>query len=90
MGVVALEDVKDDPHVIAVGLMPVLEHPSEGAYTSVRSPIRYSATPYALRRHAPRVGEHTAEVLREAGLSEEDISLLEQSMASSGHLSDVG
>ena len=90
MGVVALEDVKDDPHVIAVGLMPVLEHPSEGAYTSVRSPIRYSATPYALRRHAPRVGEHTAEVLREAGLSEEDISLLEPSMAGSGHHSDVG
>jgi crotonobetainyl-CoA:carnitine CoA-transferase CaiB-like acyl-CoA transferase len=78
MGVVALEDVMEDAHIQAVGLMPVVEHPSEGAYRSVRSPIRYSATPYALRLHAPRIGEHTTEVLREAGLPEEEIAALQQ------------
>lgn len=77
MGVVALEDLKDDKHVLATELMSIVEHPSEGPYRSVRSPIRFSATPYVLRRHAPRVGEHTAEVLREAGLPEEDIAAIQ-------------
>ena len=70
MPVLRLDELKEDPHVVATGFMPVAQHPSEGAYREVRSPLRFGATPYALRRHAPRVGEHTAEVLREAGVSE--------------------
>jgi len=80
MGVVALEDVKDDEHVRSVGLMTEVEHPSEGTYRSVRSPIRFSATPFELRRHAPRVGEHTSEVLREVGLPEQDIAVLQHAL----------
>lgn len=73
MPVIDLNDVHDDAHVKAVGLFEPAEHPSEGAYRSVRSPVRMSATPYQLRRHAPRLGEHTREVLREVGLSEGEI-----------------
>jgi crotonobetainyl-CoA:carnitine CoA-transferase CaiB-like acyl-CoA transferase len=40
-------------------------------------PMRFSETPASIRRHAPRLGEHTAEVLAEAGLSQEDIARLE-------------
>ncbi|WP_326537879.1 CaiB/BaiF CoA transferase family protein [Pseudorhodoferax sp.] len=76
MPVLALEQLKDDAHVQAVGLLDVAEHPSEGRYRAVRSPLRFSATPWALRRHAPRTGEHTAEVLREAGLSDAEIDTL--------------
>jgi crotonobetainyl-CoA:carnitine CoA-transferase CaiB-like acyl-CoA transferase len=56
-----------------VGLFGEAEHPSEGRYRTVRSPVRLSATPFRIRRHAPRLGEHTAEVLAQAGLSEAEI-----------------
>ena len=49
------------------------EHPSEGRYRTVRSPVSFSTAPFRIRRHAPRLGEHTAEVLREAGLTQSEI-----------------
>lgn len=76
MPALRMDELKDDPHVVATGFMELAEHPSEGAYRHVRSPLRFGATPYELRRHAPRVGEHTADVLREAGLSEAEIARL--------------
>ena len=39
----------------------------------MRSPVSFSAAPFRVRRHAPRLGEHTAEVLREAGLPAAEI-----------------
>jgi crotonobetainyl-CoA:carnitine CoA-transferase CaiB-like acyl-CoA transferase len=39
-------------------------------------PVKLSGTPGAIRRTAPEVGEHTAEVLREAGFSDEEIGAL--------------
>jgi crotonobetainyl-CoA:carnitine CoA-transferase CaiB-like acyl-CoA transferase len=39
-------------------------------------PVKMSDTPGAIRRTAPAVGEHTLEVLREAGLSDEEIAAL--------------
>ncbi|SDW08372.1 formyl-CoA transferase [Albimonas donghaensis] len=68
MPVIALEDLPDDPHVKAVGLFATAEHPTEGAYRSIRPPVTFSGAPWTLRRHAPRHGEHTAEVLAELGL----------------------
>lgn len=70
MPVRSFEALVDDPHVRAVGLFQSGEHPSEGAYRVVRQPVSFSAAPFEVRRHAPRHGEHTAEVLREAGLDE--------------------
>lgn len=67
MPVLTVEDIPDDPHVRAVDLMPILEHPTEGAYYAVRAPVRFGASLYRLRRHAPGLGEHTAEVLAEVG-----------------------
>jgi crotonobetainyl-CoA:carnitine CoA-transferase CaiB-like acyl-CoA transferase len=71
MPVLTVEQIADDPHVQAVDLMPVREHPSEGPYHAIRQPIRFGAAPYRLRRHAPSFGEHTAEVLAEVGLGPE-------------------
>jgi len=59
--------IGDDPHLGAVGMVDVLEHPTEGAYRHVKDGPRFSRTPMALRRHAPRLGQHTREVLAEAG-----------------------
>lgn len=69
MPVVALEDLPNDPHIKAVGLFGTDQHPSEGAYRTIRPPVTFSAAPYALRRHAPRHGEHTGELLAEVGLT---------------------
>ncbi|MBO9513235.1 MAG: CoA transferase [Variovorax sp.] len=74
MPVLSLNRMHEDPHIRQVGLFSVGEHPSEGAYRVVRAPVRFSAAPFALRRHAPRLGEHTREVLREAGLAEDEIA----------------
>jgi crotonobetainyl-CoA:carnitine CoA-transferase CaiB-like acyl-CoA transferase len=52
------------------------EHPEAGMMRYVRYPGHLSATPAALYRHPPRLGEHSAEILRDAGYSEEDIERL--------------
>ena len=60
-----------------VEALPETEHPVAGRYKSIPPPVRFSATPASVRRHAPLVGEHGREVLAEAGLSAEEISRLE-------------
>jgi len=57
------------------------EHPVLGRLKTLGSPIKLSATPPDPRRRAPLLGEHTDEVLTQAGLSEADIRALRQSGA---------
>lgn len=64
-----LDEVIKDEHLGAVGFFERREHPSEGAYLSLRHPVRFSATPASIRREPPRLGEHTVEVLDEANAS---------------------
>lgn len=77
----AIEDLADDPHLRAVGFFESYRHPHEGELVGTRHPVEFSATPAALRRPAPLLGEHTAEVLREAGLDE---TLIERLAGSRG------
>jgi len=60
-----LDDLQADPHLAAVGLFERYEHPDAGPYVSLRPPVLYSATPANIRRHPPRLGEHTEELLAE-------------------------
>jgi crotonobetainyl-CoA:carnitine CoA-transferase CaiB-like acyl-CoA transferase len=76
MPVLALDEVEADPHLVAVGLIEHVEHPTEGPYRNVRDSVRYEATPSGLRRHAPRLGQHTEELLAEAGLDRTAIDRL--------------
>jgi crotonobetainyl-CoA:carnitine CoA-transferase CaiB-like acyl-CoA transferase len=73
MPVLSLDQLPEDPHVKAVGLFGTADHPSEGRYRTVRSPVSFSAAPFRIRRHAPRLGEHTAELLAEVGFSSQQI-----------------
>jgi len=61
-----------------IGQLPDAEHPDAGRYKLIPSPTRFSATPASVRRPAPLPGQHTREVLAEAGLTDEEIAALEQ------------
>lgn len=76
MPVLGLEDLPEDAHLKAVGFFGSAEHPSEGRYRTMRRPVSFSGSRFAIRRHAPRHGEHTAEVLAEAGLDPAEIAAL--------------
>lgn len=65
MPVLSLADLPDDRHVQAVGLFQLEEHPSQGAYRVLRSPVKFRSAPFRVRRHAPKLGEHTEEVRAE-------------------------
>src|SRR3984957_1970147 len=60
-----LDDLFDDPHLKAVGLFEQAQHPEAGPYVSIRPPVKFSASPANIRRHPPRLGQHTDEVLAE-------------------------
>ncbi|MDH4021952.1 MAG: CoA transferase [Gammaproteobacteria bacterium] len=76
-----LEGLKDDPHLKAVGFWQEADHPTEGRLRMTRYPVTFSKTPADVRRLPPRLGEHTTEILREAGLSQGDIDALLKSKA---------
>jgi crotonobetainyl-CoA:carnitine CoA-transferase CaiB-like acyl-CoA transferase len=69
----ALGQLPQDEQLAAVDFFPISKHPSEGRIRSTRPPVRFSAADCAMRRPAPRLGEHSREILREAGLSKAEI-----------------
>jgi crotonobetainyl-CoA:carnitine CoA-transferase CaiB-like acyl-CoA transferase len=77
----SLDDIVADPHLEAIGYLRTVEHPSEGRIKSLAVPSEWSESSPEYRRHAPRLGEHTREVLREAGYSDEKIDFLIKSGA---------
>jgi alpha-methylacyl-CoA racemase len=60
------------------------EQPEMGEVKQLGFPIKLSRTPASIERPAPALGEHTAEVLRDAGYSPEEIQALEESGAAKG------
>ena len=71
-----LESILEDPHLVATGFFPVVDHPSEGKIRSMKSSARWSETPVEPSRLAPRLNEHGSEILKEAGYSTEEIANL--------------
>ena len=67
-------EVMADPHTQAREMQVTMEHPVEGEVSGLGIPVKLSATPGSVRRAAPLLGEHTAEVLTEAGLTQAEIA----------------
>ena len=71
-----LDEVERDPQVQARRMIVDVPHPTLGAVKQVGLSVKLSDTPGALRRPAPRRGEHTDEILRGIGWDEERITAL--------------
>ena len=72
----SIEDLITDEHLVATGFWKEMDHPTEGRLRLPGIPVTFSETPGDIRRHPPRLGEHSAEVLREAGYSDEEIAAM--------------
>jgi crotonobetainyl-CoA:carnitine CoA-transferase CaiB-like acyl-CoA transferase len=65
-----------DPQVRARGMVVDVDHPTLGPLRTLGSPIKMSETPPLVARRAPLLGEHTREVLLEAGYSEAEAAAI--------------
>jgi crotonobetainyl-CoA:carnitine CoA-transferase CaiB-like acyl-CoA transferase len=72
-------ELVDDPQIAHNGTFVEYEHPTEGRVKTPGFPIRFSKTPSSVERGAPLVGEHSREVLREAGMDDAAIEALIES-----------
>ncbi|WP_446830912.1 CaiB/BaiF CoA transferase family protein [Candidatus Foliamicus sp.] len=68
-----LDDLLHDDHLEAVGFWSEMDHPSEGKLKLPAFPVNFSASPASIRRHPPMLGEHSVELLREAGYSSKQV-----------------
>jgi len=71
-----LESLLTDPHIVATDFFPVIDHPTEGRIRNMKVAAKWSDTPVETTRLAPRLGEHSAEILHEAGFSADEIAAM--------------
>ena len=71
-----LEELQSDPHLRKVGFFRKAEHPTEGSIVMPDIPVRFSRTEADITRLQPKLGEHSIEILREAGLGDGEIERL--------------
>lgn len=72
-----IDSLTQDPHLEAVGMIRQVTHPTEGEMRQIGVPVRLSGTPVlAEQKPAPQLGQHSEEILRQAGFSAEVIESL--------------
>lgn len=71
-----MEQVYHDPQVLAREMLVDTHDPELGTIHNIGVPVKLSATPGSIRRRAPALGEHSAEVLLERGFTQEEVDAL--------------
>jgi len=71
-----LGDLFSDDYLRDTGFFQPMRHPTEGAVTVPAIAPAFSASPPTVRRLWPALGEHTCEILREAGLTDAEIKAI--------------
>jgi crotonobetainyl-CoA:carnitine CoA-transferase CaiB-like acyl-CoA transferase len=82
--ITTLEELADDEHLRAVGFFKQADHPTEGKIVLPDIPVQFDRTAGAINRLQPKLGQHSIEVLRELGLSENEIDRMLADGASDG------
>lgn len=72
----SIDDIMNDEHLAAINYFTQREHPSEEKIMTTAIATEWSNSPPSTPRHAPALGQHTVEVLREIGYSFENITSL--------------
>lgn len=75
--VLDIAQMTSDAHVLARDMIEEVGTSGGGPMRVLGHPVKYSENPTAIRRPAPQLSEHTTEVLREAGYSDDEIRALE-------------
>ena len=71
------QEIFEDPHFAARNMLPVVEHPGSATPTAVPGvPVKLSVTPGSVRHRAPRIGEHTREILQQFGIADAQVDTL--------------
>jgi CoA:oxalate CoA-transferase len=72
----SLEETFSDPQVLHRKMLVEVSHPKAGRVKQIGVPIKFSETPGEVRTPAPEIGEHTEEILRVLGYTQEGIENL--------------
>ena len=73
--ILSMKEIAEDEALRASGTIVEVDHPARGKYLTVGNPIKMSDSPTDVTR-SPLLGEHTEEVLRQLGYSDDDVATL--------------
>ena len=68
----------NEPQTKARGIIVDYDHPQLGSHKAIAHPVQFENMTRKVRLPPPRLGQHSAEILREVGLSEVDIGRLRE------------
>jgi len=74
--VLSITEMHADPQALARDMIVSTDHPIAGQVKTIGHPVKFSETPGGVKRPAPLMGQHTAEVLSEIGYSESEMALM--------------
>lgn len=74
--VLSIKEMHAHPQTIAREMVPTVEHPVAGRVQTIGLPVKFSRTPGMIAAAAPLFGQHTREILEDAGYGEAEIEAL--------------
>lgn len=76
--VISSEEVLNNPHFLERNLISEIDDPIDGKIKHINFPVKFSEMPVEIKTPAPKLGQHTEEILYDIGYSEEEIVALKE------------